>query len=125
MRVSRFFWFLFTILLGAIAGLVFGWYLSVPAPMADVSPGALRSDYRTDYVLMVAQIYDAEKDLSKANQRLEFLQGETPTRLAQIAVIKAGELGYGRRDLELLARLAQAMLAAAVEVPRPPREAIP
>ena len=79
--------------------------------MGDVSPGALRSDYQTDYVLMVAQIYDAEKDLSKANQRLDFLQGETPARLSQIAVIKAGELGYDRRDLELLARLAQAMLA--------------
>ncbi len=123
MRVSRFFWFLFTILLGAIAGLVFGWYLS-PAPIANVSPRALRSDYQTDYVLMVAQIYDAEKDLSKANQRLEFLQGETPTRLAQIAVIKAGELGYDRRDLELLARLAQAMLAAPGE-PTPTLGATP
>ena len=117
MRVSRFFWFLFSILLGATAGLVIGWYLS-PAPMGDVSPGALRSDYQTDYVLMVAQIYDAEKDLSKANQRLEFLQGETPARLSQIAVIKAGALGYDRRDLELLARLAQAMLAGA-EGPTP------
>ncbi len=123
MRVSRFFWFLFSILLGATAGLVIGWYLS-PAPMGDVSPGALRSDYRTDYVLMVAQIYDAEKDLSKANQRLEFLQGETPARLSQIAVIKAGELGYDRRDLELLARLAQAMLAGA-EGPTPTGGAIP
>jgi hypothetical protein len=108
-RVSRFFWFLFTILLGATAGLVIGWYLS-PAPMGDVSPSALRSDYRTDYVLMVAQVYEVEKSLSKANQRLEFLQGETPARLSQIAVLKAGELGYDRRDLELLARLAQAML---------------
>ena len=41
------------------------------------------------------------EELSKASQRLEFLQGETPTRLAQIAVIKAGELGYDRRDLGL------------------------
>jgi hypothetical protein len=118
-RVSRFFWFLFTILLGATAGLVFGWYMS-PAPMTNVSPGALRSDYQTDYVLMVAQIYNTEKNLSKANQRLEFLEGETPTRLVQIAVIKAGELGYDRRDLELLARLAQAMLnAPGVSMPTP------
>ena len=80
MRVSRFFWFLFSILLGATAGLVIGWYLS-PVPMGDATPAALRSDYRTDYVLMVAQIYDAEKDLKKATQRLEFLQGETPPRL--------------------------------------------
>ena len=111
MRVSRFFWFLFSILLGATAGLVFGWYLS-PVPMGDVPPTDLRSDYRTDYVLMVAQIYDAEKDLKKAAQRLEFLQGETPARVSQIAVIKAGELGWDQRDLQLLARLAQAMLAA-------------
>ncbi len=109
MHVSRFFWFLFSILIGATAGLVIGWYLS-PAAMGEVSPTALRSDYRTDYVLMVAQIYASEKDLSKANQRLEFLEGETPARLSQIAVIKAGELGYDQRDLELLGRLAQALL---------------
>ena len=115
MRIGRFFWFLFTILLGTAAGLAIGWYLS-PVPLGDVSPEALRSDYRTDYVLMVAQIYDVEKDLNKANQRLEYLQGETPARLTQIAVLKAGELGYDRRDLELLARLAQAMLNAPGEV---------
>lgn len=109
MHVSRFFWFLFSILIGATAGLVIGWYLS-PAAMGEVSPTALRSDYRTDYVLMVAQIYASEKDLRKAKQRLEFLEGETPARLSQIAVIKAGELGYDQRDLELLGRLAQALL---------------
>ena len=80
--------------------------------MVDATPAALRSDYRTDYVLMVAQIYDAEKDLKKATRRLEFLQAEPPARLSQIAVIKAGELGWDQRDLQLLARLAQAMLAA-------------
>jgi len=111
LHVSRFFWFLFSILIGATAGLVIGWYLS-PAAMGEVSPAVLRSDYRTDYVLMVAQIYASEKDLNKANQRLEFLEGETPARLSQIAVIKAGELGYDQRDLELLGRLAQALLTA-------------
>ena len=101
------------ILLGVTGGLLFGWYVS-PSPMGEVSPSSLRSDYRTDYVLMVAEIYDVEKDLGKASQRLEFLQGESPARLSQIAVIKAGELGYDSKDLELLARLAQAMLSSPI-----------
>jgi hypothetical protein len=109
-RFSRFFWFLVSILIGATAGLVIGWYLR-PSPIGAVPLAALRSDYQTDYVLMVAQIFETEKDLPKAVQRLAFLKNETPSRLVQLAVIQASDLGYDRRDLELLAKLAQALLA--------------
>ncbi len=109
MRLSRFFWFLISILIGVTAGLVIGWYLR-PVPMGLVPSTALRSDYQTDYVLMVAEIYDLEKDLPKAVQRLAGLSAEPPARVAQVAVIRAGELSYDRHDLELLAKLAQALL---------------
>src|SRR5512146_226823 len=82
--------------------------------MGVVSPVALRSDYRTDYVLMAAEAFDSDKDLAKASARLGFLDGETPAREAQVAVIRAGELGYDRRDLELLAKLSQALLAPSI-----------
>ena len=108
MRLSRFFWFLVSIVIGGAVGLAVGWYLR-PIPMGAVSPIALRSDYRTDYVLMVAEVFDSEKDLTKAMRRLEFLGGDPPARLSQVAVIRAGELGYDQRDLELLAKLAQAL----------------
>ena len=108
MRLSRFFWFLVSILIGSAIGLAIGWYLR-PNPMGDIAPFGLRSDYRTDYVLMVAEVFDSEKDLSKAMRRLEFLGGDPPARLSQVAVIQAGELNYDQRDLELLAKLAQAL----------------
>lgn len=110
MHLSRFFWFLFSILIGAAVGLVIGWYVR-PTPMGEVPPTALRSDYRTDYVLMAAEAFDSDKDLAKASARLNFLGGDTPARQVQVAVIRAGELGYDRRDLELLAKLAQGLLA--------------
>ena len=112
MRVSRLFWFLISILLGATAGLAIGWYVR-PAPMGEVPPSALRSDYRTDYVLMVAEVFEADKNLTKAAAALQQLGGETPVRTAQIAVVRAGELGYERRDLEMLARLGQSLLSPA------------
>jgi hypothetical protein len=109
-HLSRFFWFLISILIGAAVGLAIGWYVR-PTAMGEVAPTALRSDYRTDFVLMAAQSYDSDKNIRKASERLNFLGGDTPARLAQVAVIKAGELGYDRRDLELLAKLSQALLA--------------
>lgn len=112
MRFSRFFWFLISILIGATAGLVIGWYLR-PSPISEVPLAALRSDYQTDYVLMVAEIFETEKDLPKAVQRLTVVKSETPAKLVQRSVVRASELGYDRRDLELLAKLAQAMLSDA------------
>lgn len=122
MRARRFFWFLVSILVGAAAGLAIGWYLH-PSPMGEVDPPALRNDYQADYVLMVAEVYDADKDLLTAMQRLKFLGDDPPSRLVQVAIIRAGELSYDRRDLELLAMLSQALMAnpggaAATSVPR-------
>ena len=119
MRLSRFFWFLISILIGAAAGLAIGWYLR-PISMGEVGPTALRSDYRTDYVLMVAEVFDSEKDLTKAIHRLELLGSDPPARLTQVAVIQASELGYDQRDLELLARLAQALSIPGTNVTQVP-----
>lgn len=112
MHISRFFWFLLSILLGVAAGLGVGWYLR-PAPAGDAALSELRADFRSDYVLMVAEVFDQEKDVALAVERLQVLSNDPPARLVQIAVVQAGELGYDRRDLELLARLAQAILAPA------------
>lgn len=118
MRVSRFFWFLLSLLLGTAAGLGAGWYLR-PAPLGEAALTELRSDYRSDYVLMVAQAFDVDKDVRLAAARLQVLGEDPPARLVQVAVVQAGELGYDRRDLELLAKLAQAVLAAPTPGARP------
>ena len=93
--------------------------------MTEVQATSLRSDYRTDYVLMVAEVYDTEKDLNWVRQSLQLLGDEPPVRLAQIAVVRAGELVYERRDLELLARLAQALLTTVPAASATPQEKAP
>jgi hypothetical protein len=123
-HVSRFFWFLLSILLGAAAGLGVGWYLR-PAQVGESALAEMRADYRCDYVLMVAEVFDTEKDVALAIGRLKQLSDEQPARLVQVAVVQAGELGYDRRDLELLAKLAQAVQAPPGGAPTPTSGARP
>ncbi len=72
----------------------------------------LRVDYRTDYVLMTAEIYHQENNLEEAVQRLQPLGADTPERYAREALISAGQLGYAQDDLQHLADLVQAFSPA-------------
>ncbi len=109
MRVVRLILFLLAILVGIAAGLYYGWVLNPTQPGASALP-VLRQDYRTDYVLMVAETYQANSDLAMAVSRLAPLGPETPARLAQQAILTARELNYSNQDVESLARLSQALL---------------
>lgn len=95
------------LLLGLAAGLYAGWVIK-PMPRGGAQPSALREDYQTDYVLMVAEAFYAEPDAELAARRLAPL-GDTPVRQVQEAIITAGELNYPRADLERLAALSQAL----------------
>ncbi len=95
------------ILLGASAGLYYGW--KVKPVRANTSPEMLRQDYKIDYILMVAEIYRVEKDPSLASARLGQLSIQPAKRTVQEAILKAGEYQYTAGDLDLLARLAQAL----------------
>ena len=104
MKGSRVFWFLVCIVLGAAAGLFYGWVIN-PIRQADASPGRLREDYQSDYVLMVAEVYAHDEDISAAMDRLEFLGNEPVIRYVQEAILTAQELGYSRQDVDILAAL--------------------
>lgn len=107
---SRFFWFLVMIILGVAAGLFYGW--SVKPLRAGTTPDLLRQDYRTDYILMVAEVFRVEKDTSLAALRLSQVSSQAPLRTVQEAILKAGEYQYNAADLDLLARLAQGLAQA-------------
>jgi hypothetical protein len=109
MRIFRLLLFLAAILVGIAAGLYFGWVLNPPKAGAS-SLSSLRQDYRTDYVLMVAEAYRSEGDVSHAAARLTTLGSETPARLAQQAILAARDLNYSNDDVEMLAQLSQALL---------------
>lgn len=110
MRTVRWILFGVAILAGIGIGLYYGWSVN-PRQMEGGGLPLLRSDFRADYVLMVAEAYSAEKNLDLAARRLAPL-GENPARQAQQAILTAGELGWSRGDVETLARLAQAFLTA-------------
>ena len=95
-------------LFGAAAGIGYGWWLR-PMTYSQGNLSNLRIDYRTDYVLMAAGIYDREQNLDEARTRLEQLDPGSPERAAREALLNAGQLGYSQTDLQLLADLVQAV----------------
>ncbi len=110
MRKARILFFVFAILVGIAAGLYYAWVIN-PGKPAPVTLPNLRQDFRTDYVLMVAESYQADGDLALAKGRLAALGGDTPARVAQEAILAAGNLNYSVQDVQSLAKLAQALLS--------------
>ena len=99
---------LITALLGLALGLVYGWKID-PVQYTDITPDVLRSDFRTDYVLMVAEAYRAEQDPALAAQRLAVLGSELPALIAGEADDYARQSGYPAGDLTLLQELTVAL----------------
>jgi hypothetical protein len=111
MRTARYLWFFLMIALGVIAGLFLAWAV-FPVQYTNTPPATLRIDYKTDYVLMVAEIYDAHPDLAAANQQLQFLGNQTPIQIAQNAILTARQLNYTSHDLQLIIHLSEALVKA-------------
>jgi hypothetical protein len=118
--MSRWFFFLISIAIGAAAGLYYGWVIN-PFRYVDANPGSLRSDYKADYVLMTAEAYRADGNLDLAVQRLALLGGASPAESVALATVNAVKAGYGEADLALMQNLADALHAASLaqETPSP------
>lgn len=112
MRGKRAFLFLVMIALGLVAGLIYGWIIR-PTKSATATVDTLRADYRTDYILMVAEIYHSDNNLEQATRRLGLLGSTPPARLADEGITNARSLGYGEADLALMNQLEQALAAQA------------
>jgi hypothetical protein len=102
---ARFIPLLVGLLLGGVIALLYGWLVR-PVEYVDTSPDSLRIDFRTDYILMVAETYDGEDDLNLAQFRLAALGPQPPDQYVTEAIDYALEQSFGRRDLELLNALA-------------------
>jgi hypothetical protein len=96
------------IILGFGLGLAYGWIIS-PVQYVDTAPDSLREDFKTDYVLMVAEAYDADENLALAVRRLAMLGGDTPVVLVEAAVQVGEKLGYNPDDLGLMEDLQKAL----------------
>ena len=98
MRMNRMAFFLLAILAGIGLGLWVGWGLA-PVRYSAFGPDALRQDYRTDIVLMTAEIYEVEGDLAMALAQLAFLGDDSPKAQVQNAIAFAQDAGYSPDDL--------------------------
>jgi hypothetical protein len=104
---TRWLFFFLSILVGIGIGVLFGWVL-VPTQFVDTQPATLRIDYQTDYVLMVAEAFNQDADLTRAVERLLFFDGATPGETVQQALLFA-EPRYADSDLVLMRKLLQAV----------------
>lgn len=95
-------------IIGIALGLVYGWIID-PIQYTDITPDALRIDYRTDYVLMVAEAYSAEQDPALAAKRLAVLGSQPPGVIVGNAYNYAQQASYLPEDLTLLQDLVIAL----------------
>lgn len=93
---------------GMALGLTYGWIID-PLRLSDTTPASLRADYRTDYVLMVAEAYHAQQDSEVARRQLAVFGGQSPVAICGQAVQEARRASYSANDLGLLQELQRAM----------------
>ncbi len=108
--MSRWLLLLIAVIVGIALGLAYGWMVD-PVQYTDVTPDVLRIDFRTDYVLMVAEAYQAEQDPGLAARRLAVLGSEPPALIAGEAYNFARQAGYPADDLNLMQELTVALQA--------------
>jgi hypothetical protein len=118
--MGRWIRFAVVIFLGFGLGLAYGWIVS-PVQYVDTAPDSLREDFKTDYVLMVAEGFRADENLALAVRRLALLGGEAPEVLVEAAVQVGESLGYNQDDLGLMEDLRKALRTwnPSLEVPTP------
>jgi hypothetical protein len=106
--MARWIRFFIVLILGFCIGLVYGWLID-PVEYVDTDPDTLRIDYKTDYVLMVAEAYQADKNIDLAVDRLAFLGFTPPQELVEEAMDFGIQAGYTAPDLGLLRVLGDAL----------------
>jgi hypothetical protein len=110
-RARRYIFFFAAVLLGLALGLVYGWVIN-PVVYKTTGMDTLRLDYKTDYVLMVAELYQSEGDLAMALARLSYLEAETPLNFVTTTINYAEGHNYDPEDIQRMWTLASAIDAA-------------
>ena len=106
--MSRKLIFFLMIALGIGIGLYLGWGLA-PNLTGGSSLKDLRDDFKADYVLMTAEVYDRDGDIKLAADRLDQLKSGSALDVAANAITYARSAGYSINDLELMSSLIQAL----------------
>ena len=94
--------------LGIALALVYAWQLSPPSG-TSTSPATLRTEHKTDYVLMIAQSYSLDGDLPAAQSRLDSLNLGDEGSYVNAVLTSQIQLGAPADDLRALSSLALAL----------------
>lgn len=105
MTTRRWIFFLISVALGLGLGLLYAWVLS-PVQYVDTTPGTLRTDFRADYTLMVAEVFKNDQNIDVAARRLALLSSQPPAEIVGQALAFAQQNGYTAADITLLQNLA-------------------
>lgn len=106
--MSRWTIFLLVLLVGLGLGLLYGWVIN-PVSYQDTTLETLRLDYKTDFTLMVAEVYHQEGDLDWALNRLTLLEDRNPLTSVDNALKFAAQTEYTLPDMFLLRDLYNAI----------------
>ncbi len=118
--MSRWTKFLIAVAVGVAAGLFYGWFVN-PVEYVDISPQSLRIDYKTDFVLMVAESYQVDHDIGLAVRRLALVGSNAPTEIVANALNYALQHNYAAQDLSLMQTLQEGLVNwdPRMEIPTP------
>ncbi|MBG0788107.1 MAG: hypothetical protein H0S79_23725 [Anaerolineaceae bacterium] len=114
-RKRRLVFFTLMIVLGIAAGVAYGWLIN-PVRYADTGPSTLGMNFKTDYALMTAEIYNVEGDPVMAMARLTTLGEDSTLQIMDEALAFAEEQQYSANDLQLMSDLRQAIADTLGEV---------
>ena len=99
MKTRRLIFFFLAILVGVGAGLAIGWMLMPPTAPSDAPISNLRTDFKTDLVLMVAEDFQSEANAMEALTQLDKLDSGDPITLLGKSIQYAKSIGYPEEDL--------------------------
>jgi hypothetical protein len=100
--------FFIAMAIGAAAAMFYGWKIN-PVHYTVTTPDTLRIDYKTDYVLMVAEAYHTEGDPDLAARRLALIGSDDPVKVVTNALQDAKRIPYPAADQELIQALEQTL----------------
>jgi len=110
MKSYRWIFIVLALLIGIGAGLTYGWIID-PVDFFNLTPDTLRADYKSDYVLMVAEAYQAERDPGLAARRLGIFGTQSPSTIAASGLAYARANGFSDSDITLMQELVTALQA--------------
>jgi hypothetical protein len=114
MRRSELLPFAISFIIALAAGLLYTWQID-PVEYVDTAPETLRSDFKSDYLALIAAAYASTGNLARAQARLELFSD--PDMATTLAALAQQRLAEGRPESE--ARAIAVLASALGEQPTP------